>query len=80
MERLTNQTLLKSQIVLKQDMTQESQILNKTEQCTCILKNSGGYFHKMTNIAVTLRARDCNGFDNYGSNAVIEVSNGKSNK
>lgn len=44
------------------------------------LKTRGGVLHKFTDIAITLRARDYKGFDNYGSNAVIEVSNERSNR
>lgn len=39
---------------------------------TWLLKNMGETVDKQIDVAVTLRARDYKGFDNYGSNGVIE--------
>lgn len=59
-----------SQTVSNQDMTLESQIGNQKE--TWLLKNMGETAQKQIDVAVTLRARDYKGLDNYGSNGVIE--------
>ena len=59
-----------SQTVSNQDMTLESQICNQKE--TWLLKDMGETAQKQIDVAVTLRARDYKGLDNYGSNGVIE--------
>ena len=46
------------------------QTCGRTE--TWLLKNMGETVDKQIDVAVTLRARDYKGFDNYGSNGVIE--------
>lgn len=60
----------KLQTASKQDMTQESAICGQRE--TVLLKDQGATLDKQIDIATTLRARDYKGFDNYGSNGVIE--------
>ena len=60
----------KLQTASRQDMTAESQTNNKLE--TWLLKDMGETADKPIDVAVTLRARDYKGFDNYGSNGVIE--------
>ncbi|MCQ2577478.1 MAG: hypothetical protein MJ176_02990, partial [Treponema sp.] len=40
---------------------------------TCILKDIGTSFDRFTDVAITLQARDWKGFNNYGSNGVIEI-------
>ena len=40
---------------------------------TWLLKDMGETAEKQIDVAVTLRARDYKGLDNYGSNGVIEV-------
>lgn len=60
----------KLQTVSRQDMTQESAICGQME--TVLLKDQGATLDKQIDIATTLRARDYKGFDNYGSNGVIE--------
>lgn len=54
-------------------MTAEYQANNKLE--TWLLKGMGETADKQIDIAVTLRARDYKGLDNYGSNGVIEWKN-----
>ena len=51
-------------------MTAESQTFGQTE--TWLLKDMGETADKQIDVAVTLRARDYKGLDNYGSNGVIE--------
>lgn len=58
------------QTALQQDMTAESQTCGRME--TVLLKDQGATLDKQIDIATTLRARDYKGFDNYGSNGVIE--------
>lgn len=58
------------QAALQQDMTAESQTCGRME--TVLLKDQGATLDKQIDIATTLRARDYKGFDNYGSNGVIE--------
>ena len=60
----------KSQTVSKQDMTAEYQTCGQME--TWLLKDMGETADKQIDVAVTLRARDYKGLDNYGSNGVIE--------
>ena len=55
---------------LPQHRRAESQTCGQTE--TWLLKDMGETADKQIDVAVTLRARDCKGFDNYGSNGVIE--------
>ena len=54
----------------KLDTIAESQICDQKE--TWLLKNMVETSQKQIDVAVTLRARDCKGLDNYGSNGVIE--------
>ena len=54
-------------------MTAEYQTCGQTE--TWLLKDMGETADKPIDVAVTLRARDYKGFDNYGSNGVIEWKN-----
>ena len=54
-------------------MTAEYQTNNKLE--TWLLKDMGETAEKQIDVAVTLRARDYKGLDNYGSNEVIEWKN-----
>ncbi len=54
-------------------MTVEYQTCGQTE--TWLLKDMGETADKKIDVAVTLRARDYKGFDNYGSNGVIEWKN-----
>ena len=63
----------KSQTVSRQDMTAEYQACGQTE--TWLLKDMGETADKPIDVAVTLRARDYKGLDNYGSNGVIEWKN-----
>lgn len=42
---------------------------------TWLLKDMGETADKQIDVAVTLRARDYKGLDNYGSNGVIEWKN-----
>ena len=72
-EQSANQLKEKSQTVSRQDMTVESQTNNKLE--TWLLKDMGETADKQIDVAVTLRARDYKGLDNYGSNGVIEWKN-----
>ena len=72
-EQLTIRSQEKLQTVSRQDMTQEYQTCGQTE--TWLLKNMGETAEKQIDVAVTLRARDYKGFDNYGSNGVIEWKN-----
>lgn len=69
-EQYANQEEERSQTVSRQDMTQESAICGQME--TVLLKDQGAALDKQIDIATTLRARDYKGFDNYGSNGVIE--------
>ena len=70
MGQLKNQAGEKSQIASKPDTIAESRICGQTE--TWLLKKMGEIAEKQIDVAVTLRARDCKGLDNYGSNGVIE--------
>ena len=63
----------KSQTASRQDMTAEYQTCGQTE--TWLLKDMGETAEKQIDVAVTLRARDYKGLDNYGSNGVIEWKN-----
>lgn len=72
-EQSANQLKEKLQTVSRQDMTVESQTNNKLE--TWLLKDMGETADKQIDVAVTLRARDYKGLDNYGSNGVIEWKN-----
>ena len=54
-------------------MTVEYQPCGQTE--TWLLKDMGETADKQIDVAVTLRTRDYKGFDNYGSNGVIEWKN-----
>lgn len=58
------------QTALRQDTMQESVTCGQT--ATVLLKDQGATLDKQIDIATTLRARDYKGFDNYGSNGVIE--------
>lgn len=69
-EQSINHGKEKLQTVSKQDTTVESQINNRLE--TWLLKDMGETADKQIDVAVTLRARDYKGLDNYGSNGVIE--------
>lgn len=69
-EQSTSHNREKLQTALRQDMTAESQINNRLE--TWLLKDMGETADKQIDVAVTLRARDYKGLDNYGSNGVIE--------
>lgn len=60
----------KLQTVSRQDMTAEYQTCGQME--TWLLKDMGKTADKQIDVAVTLRARDYKGLDNYGSNGVIE--------
>nr|DAU72108.1 MAG TPA: YopX protein [Caudoviricetes sp.] len=60
----------KLQTVSRQDMTVEYQTCGQME--TWLLKDVGETADKPIDVAVTLRARDYKGLDNYGSNGVIE--------
>ena len=51
-------------------MTAEYQTCGQME--TWLLKDMGETADKQIDVAVTLRARDYKGLDNYGSNGVIE--------
>ena len=73
MEQSTIHSKEKLQIVLKQDVTQEYQTCCRTE--TWLLKDMGETADRQIDVAVTLRARDYKGLDNYGSNGVIEWKN-----
>lgn len=63
----------KLQTVSRQDMTAEYQTCGQME--TWLLKDMGEKADKPIDVAVTLRARDYKGLDNYGSNGVIEWKN-----
>lgn len=63
----------KLQTVSRQDMTAEYQTCGQME--TWLLKDMGETAEKQIDVAVTLRARDYKGLDNYGSNGVIEWKN-----
>lgn len=71
---MTEQSISRSkeklQTVSRQDMTAEYQACGQTE--TWLLKDMGETADKKIDVAVILRARDYKGFDNYGSNGVIE--------
>ncbi len=58
------------QTASKPDTIAESRICRRTE--TWLLKDMGETAEKQIDVAVTLRARDYKGLDNYGSNGVIE--------
>ena len=60
----------RSQTVSRRDMTVEYQTCGQME--TWLLKDMGKTASKQIDVAVTLRARDYKGLDNYGSNGVIE--------
>lgn len=74
---LTEQSISRSkeklQTVSKQNATAEYQTCGQTE--TWLLKDMGETADKQIDVAVTLRARDYKGLDNYGSNGVIEWKN-----
>ena len=71
---LTEQSAIRnkerSQTVSRRDMTAEYQTCGQME--TWLLKDMGETASKQIDVAVTLRARDYKGLDNYGSNGVIE--------
>lgn len=69
-EQSVNREEEKSQTVSRQDMTAEYQTCGQME--TWLLKDMGETADKQIDVAVTLRARDYKGLDNYGSNGVIE--------
>lgn len=69
-EQSINHDREKLQTVSKQDMTAEYQDCGQTE--TWLSKNMGETAEKQIDVAVTLRARDYKGLDNYGSHGVIE--------
>lgn len=69
-EQSVNQEEERSQTASKQDMTAEYQTCGQME--TWLLKDMGETADKQIDVALTLRARDYKGFDNYGSNGVIE--------
>ena len=69
-EQSINRSEEKLQTVSRQDMTAEYQTCGQTE--TWLLKDMGETAYKQIDVAVTLRARDYKGLDNYGSNGVIE--------
>lgn len=54
------------------------EVYRNTKYCDCgqmetwLLKDMGETVDKQIDVAVTLRARDYKGLDNYGSNGVIE--------
>lgn len=72
-EQSVNQEKKRLQTVSRQDMTQESAACGQME--TWLLKDMGETAEKQIDVAVTLRARDYKGLDNYGSNGVIEWKN-----
>ncbi len=59
-----------SQTASKRDMTTEYQTCGQTE--IWLLKNKGETAVKPIEVACALQARDYKGFNNYGSNGVIE--------
>ena len=63
----------KLQTASRQGMTAEYQTCGQME--TWLLKDMGETAEKQIDVAVTLRARDYKGLDNYGSNGVIEWKN-----
>ena len=69
-ERSAIRSKEKLQTVLRQDMTAEYQTCGQTE--TWLLKDMGETADRQIDVAVTLRARDYKGLDNYGSNGVVE--------
>ena len=69
-ERFAIHSKEKLQIVSKQDVTQEYQTCGRTK--TWLLKDMGEMADRQIDVAVTLRARDYKGLDNYGSNGVVE--------
>lgn len=69
-EQSVNRNQEKLQTVSRQDATAEYQTCGRME--TVLLKDQGATLDKQIDIATTLRARDYKGFDNYGSNGVIE--------
>ena len=69
-EQSVNRNQEKLQTVSRQDTTAEYQTCGRME--TVLLKDQGATLDKQIDIATTLRARDYKGFDNYGSNGVIE--------
>ena len=69
-EQSINRSEERLQTASSQDMMLESQICGRTE--TWLLKDMGETADKPIDVAVTLRARDYKGLDNYGSNGVIE--------
>ena len=72
-EQSINRSEERLQTASSQDMMLESQICGRTE--TWLLKDMGETAEKQIDVAVTLRARDYKGLDNYGSNGVIEWKN-----
>ena len=69
-EQSVNRNQEKLQTVSRQDTTAEYQTCGRME--TVLLKGQGATLDKQIDIAATLRVRDYKGFDNYGSNGVIE--------
>lgn len=69
-EQFANQKNALFQTVSQQDKTEEYPIKGRSE--TVLLKDQGATLDKQIEIATTLRAMDYKGFDNYGSNGVIE--------
>ena len=72
-EQSVNREEEKLQTVSRRDMTAEYQTCGQME--TWLLKDMGKTADKQIDVAVTLRARDYKGLDNYGSNGVIEWKN-----
>lgn len=73
MEQSISHSREKLQTVSRQDMTAEYQTCGQME--TWLLKDMGETADEQIDVAVTLRARDYKGLDNYGSNGVIEWKN-----
>ena len=69
-EQSVNRNQEKLQTVSRQNTTAEYQTCGRME--TVLLKSQGATLDKQIDIATTLMARDYKGFDNYGSNGVIE--------
>ena len=63
----------RSQIALRQSMTQESATYKQTE--AVLLKKAGTEFERVTDVASCLMARDYKGLGNYIGNGVIEIEN-----
>mgnify|MGYP000909422296 CR=1 FL=1 len=56
----------------EQSRAEQSRAEQSRAEQTVLLKNMGETVDKQIDVAVTLRARDYKGLDNYGSNGVIE--------